>query len=128
MRANGTNTAVTAIELDPAQEVERRRLEHQAFELRANQASKLGDVAESMREDLRKLEARQAQFREMGAGHVTIPQESYHPEYHQTITWEPVRSLLTGVELAAQLNDQLAHLRDEIGKAEQEIARLLGEQ
>ena len=50
----------------------------------------------------------------LGDGHVEIRQSSFDQRYRTEIEWEPIRSKLTGLELATEIESSIAPLRQEV--------------
>jgi hypothetical protein len=61
----------------------------------------------------------------LGDDRVEIAQSSYDQRYRIEIEWEPVRSRLTGKELAATIESSIVGLRQELASTESRIAELL---
>jgi hypothetical protein len=71
------------------------------------------------------MEQQQNALAALGDGHVEIPQSSFDQRYRIEIAWEPIRSKLTGLELAAEIESSIAPLRQEVANTESRIAELL---
>ena len=54
----------------------------------------------------------------LGDGHIEIAQKSYDQRYRIEVEWEPIRSKLTGMELAAELESSIEPLRQEVANTE----------
>ena len=105
--------------------IEARLRDLQELATNAEKAAALTATVASMRQDVARLEKQHAKFMALGDGHVEVPAESFDARYGCVIAWQPIRSLLTGKQLAAQVEKNLEHLRAEIIKADDEIDRLL---
>ena len=102
-----------------------RKAEGRKFEQNAEQARALSSKIEDMRKDLARLQKRHDAFTEIGDDHVESAFESYDQRFNTMIQWQPMRSILSGHQLAARVKVNLEHLRGEIAKSEAEIERLL---
>jgi hypothetical protein len=92
---------------------------------RIDEAEALGRVADDLRRDIGQLEAQRDALADLGDDRVEIAQKSYDQRYHIEIEWEPVRSKLTGKELAATIESSIVGLRQELASTESRIAELL---
>ena len=102
-----------------------RRLELVEANARLDEAEKLGPVVASMREDVARMESKRDRLAALGDARIEIAQESYHPQYGISVTWEPIRSKLSGNELAAEVENAIVGLRQELARAESRLAGLL---
>jgi endonuclease/exonuclease/phosphatase family metal-dependent hydrolase len=93
---------------------------------RAHEATRLEAEIRSLQQDLERQRKRHGQFVALGKRHVEIPWRHVHPGFGMELEMEPLRSKLTGDELAAKVGASIAHLETEIGNREAEIERLLG--
>lgn len=107
--------------------ITRRKAEAVEFDAAAEKAATLNNELTSLRVDLARMQKRRDQFAAIGEGHVEMALKSYEERYRTEIVWEPLRSKLTGAELAAEVDRELASLSDEISKREKEITRLIGQ-
>ena len=105
--------------------ISKRNAEAAAFKAATEKAATLNNELASLRRDLAQTQKRRDQFAAIGAGHVEKPMRSYEALYQTEIVWEPVRSKLTGDELAAEVDRELDTLHSAISRREQEISRLL---
>lgn len=107
--------------------ISKRNAEAVEFKAATEKAATLNNELTSLREDLARVQKRRDQFAAIGAGHVEKALESYEERYRSEIVWEPLRSKLTGAELAAGVDREIDTLQGEISKREKEITRLLGQ-
>ena len=77
--------------------------------------------APAAREHAHKLLA----FHVGGDDRIEIAQKSYDQRYRIEIEWEPVRSKLTGKDLAATIESDIVPLRKQLASTESRIAELL---
>jgi hypothetical protein len=103
----------------------RRREELAEATARIDEAEALGPKVEDLRRDISRLEERRDQLAALGDDRVEIGQRSYDQRFHIEIEWEPVRSKLTGKELAATIESEIVALRQELANTESRIAALL---
>ena len=104
---------------------EQRRQELAEANARIDEAETLGRKLEDQRRDIVQLEQQRDALAALGDGHVEIRQSSFDQRYRTEIEWEPLRSKLTGLELAAELESSIAPLRQEVANTETRIAELL---
>ena len=104
---------------------EQRRQELAEANAKIDEAEALGRKLEDLHRDVAQLEQQRDALAALGDGHVEIPHSSYDQRYRVTIAWEPIRSKLTGLELAAEIESSIAPLRQELANTENRIAELL---
>ena len=104
---------------------EQRRQELAEANARIDEAEALGRKLEDLHRDVAQLEQQRDALAALGDGHVEIPQSSFDQRYRTEIAWEPIRSKLTGLELAAEIESSIAPLRQEVAHTENRIAELL---
>ena len=104
---------------------EQRRQELAEANAKIDEAEALGRVADDLRRDIGQMEQQRDALASLGDRHVEIPQKSYDQRYRIEIEWEPVRSRLTGKELAATHESSIVGLRQELASTESKIAELL---
>jgi len=107
------------------QMLDARRAAAREAEANDEKAQALDSLLVDLRADVARLERRAAMFAELGDRHVEIPRRTFDERYRHTITWEPIMSVLSGLELAKEVEGNLPHLRAEIAKTEREIKQLL---
>jgi hypothetical protein len=103
---------------------ERRQELAEAAE-RIDEAQRLGRVAGDLRRDVAQMEAQRDALAALGDRHVEIAQKSIDARYRVEIQWEPLRSILSGSELAAEVEATIGPLRQELARTEGRIAELL---
>jgi hypothetical protein len=94
------------------------------FEERVRRAQQAEADLPGLREQLGRYLDRQKFFESLGDGHLEVPQSSPYKAYGM-IEWQPVRSLLTGKELAAKVQPRIDEIQGEIDRREQLIAEVL---
>jgi hypothetical protein len=104
---------------------EQRRQELVEANARIDEAEALGRKLEDLHRDIVGMEQQRDALAALGDGHVEIRQSSFDQRYRIEIEWEPVRSRLTGLELAAEIESSIAPLRQEVAHTENRIAELL---
>jgi hypothetical protein len=104
---------------------EQRRQELAEANAKIDEAEALGRKLEDLHRDIVQLEQQRDALAALGDGHVEIPQSSFDRRYRIEIEWEPVRSRLTGGELAAEVEASIVGLRQELASTENRIAELL---
>ncbi len=107
--------------------LQERKAEARELEETAEQARALGSNIEDMKIDLQRAEARHAAFAAVGKERVEIPIKQFVPQFHCELAFEPLKSLLSGTELAAKVGEKITYLRAQIAEAERKIAELLAE-
>jgi hypothetical protein len=106
--------------------IRERKREAVDFEERARQAEQAEADLPGLREQLGRYLDRQKFFADqVDDGHLEVPQSSAYKGYGM-IEWQPVRSLLTGKELAAKVQPRIDEIQGEIDRREQLIAEILG--
>ena len=108
----------------PQESAEQRRQELVEANARLDEAERLRQVVANMREDVVREEAKRDQLAAIGAGHVEIPQRSFDQRFRVEIEWTPIRSRLSGAELAAELEATIVPLRAEVKAIETRIEEL----
>jgi hypothetical protein len=104
---------------------EQRRQELAEANAKIDEAEALGRKLEDLHRDIVGMEQQREALAALGDGHVEIPQSSFDQRYRIEIAWEPIRSKLTGLELAAEIESSIAPLRQEVANTENLIAELL---
>jgi hypothetical protein len=114
-------SATSTTELDAALEAKRAAVVE--AEERAENARVLARAAEGLRRDIHRLAARQEHLAALGRKRVSFS----HVVQHQALgpVEVEIESKLTGSELAAKVEPNVAHLRSELARVESEIAELL---
>ena len=92
------------------QDAEQRRRALVEANARLDEAEKLRHVVANLREDVVRMEEKRDRLAALGDGRIEIAQESYDQQYGISVTWEPLRSRLTGAELAADLESEIVPL------------------
>ena len=108
-----------------AQDAEQRRQALVEANANLDEADRLRQVVANMREDVARQETRRDRLLALGDGHIEIAQESYLQEFGVSIAFEPIRSKLTGNQLAAEVEEEIAGLLKEIASVEKRVAELL---
>src|SRR5262245_57958358 len=100
--------------------VQDRRKQVKDFEERNLEAIRLDAEIQRRRKNRTRHEHRQKVLAALGDKQPDLPQKSLHPQAPQLglIEWEPVRSRLTGRELAAAAKVNVDHLKAEIKRRE----------
>ena len=109
----------------PQESAEQRRQELVEANARLDEAERLRQVVENMREDVARMEQQRDALAALGDGHVEVAQSSFDQRFRVMIEWEPIRSKLTGLELAAEVEASIGPLRQELASTETRIASLL---
>ena len=104
---------------------EQRRQELAEANAKIDEAEALGRKLEDLHRDIAQLEQQRDALAALGDDHVEITQSSFDQRYRIEIEWEPIRSKLTGLELAAEIESSIAPLRQEVANTENRIAELL---
>jgi hypothetical protein len=104
---------------------DQRRQELADANARIDEAEALGRKLEDLHRDIVGMEQQRDALAALGDGHVEIPQSSFDQRYRIEIEWEPLRSKLTGLELAAEMESSIAPLRQEVASTESRIAELM---
>ena len=61
----------------------------------------------------------------LGDRHIEIAQKSYDQQFGIEVEWQPIRSVKTGNQLAAELDASIEPLRAELTRTEATVSRLL---
>jgi DNA repair exonuclease SbcCD ATPase subunit len=104
---------------------EQRRQELVEANARLDEAERVRQVVANMREDVARMEQQRDALAALGDGHVEVAQSSFDQRFRVMIEWEPIRSKLTGLELAAEVEASIGPLRQELASTESRIASLL---
>ena len=109
----------------PQESAEQRRQELADANARLDEAEKLRQVVANLREDVVRMEEKRDRLAALGDGHVEIPQKSFDQRFRVEIEWMPLRSRLSGAELAAELEATIVPLRAEVKALEARVKELL---
>ena len=109
----------------PQESAEQRRQELVEANARLDEAERLRQVVANLRDDVARMEQKRDRLAALGDGRIEIAQESYDQQYGISVSWEPLRSKLTGSQLAAEVETSIAPLRQEVANAETRIEELL---
>lgn len=113
--------------LEIASALAERKATAREIEENAEQAVRLHNEVDSLRTDLDRYRTQHAALSALGKEHVTMPMKSYDVRYHIEVEWEPIKSLYSGDELAARIQERIDSSEGRIAELEAEIARLLGD-
>jgi len=103
-----------------------RQQEAVQLEEAANEAERLEGEIANLRRELLPLEERKARLVALGDNHLEQAIRTHYPGVGQ-VDWQPLRSQLTGAELAANVQRNIATIQAEIAGRERRIQALLGE-
>ena len=104
---------------------EQRRQELAEANARIDEAEALGRKLEDLHRDIVQLEQQRDALAALGDGNIEIAQKSFDQTYRIEVAWQPIRSVLTGLELAAEIESSIAPLRQEVAHTENRIAELM---
>jgi hypothetical protein len=94
---------------------------------RVDEAEALGRVADDLRRDIVRMEQQRDALAALGDRHVEIVQKSFDQRFRVEIEWQPIRSKLTGNQLAAEIENSIVELRQQLASTESRIEGLLHE-
>jgi hypothetical protein len=101
-----------------------KRQEILDLEERTREAGRLEADISAMRRERAQLEARRMRFESVGTARLELPFKAVIPGAGE-VQMEALRSAQTGVELAVETEERLAHLDGELERLEAELAKLL---
>ena len=104
---------------------EQRRQELLEANAKIDEAEALGHKLEDQRRDVSRMEQQRDALAALGDAHIEVEHRSYDQRFGVEVVWEPIRSKLTGLELAAEVESSIAPLRQEVANTENRIAELL---
>lgn len=118
-------TVLNESELTAKDAIAEHRQRGREYEERAQRAAVLETQLGGLREDVARLERRRDKFAALGKGHVEKPMSTFEQGWGVVIEWEPIRSALTGAELAAKVEATIVPLREQVASLETQIRELL---
>jgi hypothetical protein len=104
---------------------EQRRQELAEANAKIDEAEALGRKLEDLHRDVSRMEQQRDALAALGDGHIEVEHRSYDARFGVEVVWEPIRSKLTGLELAAEIESSIAPMRQEVANTENRIAELM---